>query len=197
MTGSRLSGGARLGDRRRLFARAALCAALAGASAFAIGSPASASTIVPAKTLRAYIAQIERVRLPVNSLLETADPILNGYQDGTIAPDMASGEMGDLEERFAHYLLLVQMIHPADAKLARIDAPYAHTYLLEDAYMATLASDLEHGRFDNLPNTQDAQRLAIIVWRTQLEIVAKQDGVRLPPDLQRAGRGEIAPAIGS
>jgi hypothetical protein len=152
---------------------------------------------VPAKALRAYIAQVEKVRLPVNSLLETADPILNGYQAGTITPDNASDELGDLEERFAHYLLAMQMIHPANPQLAKINAPYAHTYLLEDSYLATLASDLDDTSFDNLPNTQDAQRLAIIMWRTQLELVAARDGVRLPGDLQQAGRGEIAPAIGS
>jgi hypothetical protein len=152
---------------------------------------------VPAKALRAYIAQVEKVRLPVNSLLETADPILNGYQSGMITPDKASDEFGGLEERFARYLLLMQMIHPANPQLAKINAPYAHTYLLEDSYLATLASDVDDGSFDNLPNTQDAQWLAIIVWRTQLELVAAQDGVRLPADLQQAGRGEIAPAIGS
>ena len=114
-----------------------------------------------------------------------------------ITPDKASDEFGDLEERFAHYLLLMQMIHPANPQLAKINAPYAHTYLLEDSYLATLASDLDDGSFDNLPNTQDTQRLAIIVWRTRLELVAAQDGVRLPTDLQQAGRGEIAPAIGS
>ena len=176
---------------------AALCAALSGAGALALVSPAGASSVVPTKELRAYIAQIEKVRLPVNSLLETADPILDGYKDGTITPDQASDEMGDLEEKFAHYLLLVQLIHPADRELATVNAPYAHTYLLEDSYLATLGSDLDDGSFDNLPNTQDAQRLAIIVWRTQLEIVARRVGVRLPADLQQAGRGEIAPAIGS
>ncbi len=197
MTGSPRSGGAGRGSRTPLFTAAALCAGLGLVGALAFGSTALAAPSVPAKALRAYIAQVEMVRLPVNSLLETADPILNGYQSGMITPDKASDEFGDLEERFAHYLLLMQMIHPANPQLAKINAPYAHTYLLEDSYLATLASDLDDGSFDNLPNTQDTQRLAIIVWRTRLELVAAQDGVRLPTDLQQAGRGEIAPAIGS
>jgi hypothetical protein len=197
MPGSRRSGRVRRERAGRFLAKAALCAALGGTGALALASSAVASSIVPAKELRAYIAKIERVRLPVNSLLETADPILNGYQDSTITPNKASDEMGGLEEKFAHYLLLAQLIRPANRELAKINAPYAHTYLLEDSYLATLASDLDGGSFDNLPNTQDAQRQAIIVWRTQLEIVAKQDGFRLPADLQQAGRGEIAPAVGT
>jgi hypothetical protein len=151
---------------------------------------------VAPRVLRTYVAQVEKVRLPVNSLLEKADPILDGYRRGSIAPAQATTEMGRLEARFAHYLLLAQLIQPANPELARINKPYARTYFLEDSYLATLASDLEDGDFDNLPDTQDAQRLAIIVWRTQLEIVARRDGVRLPADLQQAGRGEIAPAIG-
>jgi hypothetical protein len=66
---------------------------------------------------------------------------------------------------------------------------------LEDSYLSTLASDLNEGDFDNLPDTQDQQRLAIIVWRTQLQIVARRDHVRLPADIEQAGRGEIAPSL--
>ena len=57
-----------------------------------------------------------------------------------------------------------------------------------------LAADLPGNDFDNLPDTQNAQRLAIIEWRTQLEVAARAAGVRLPADLQQAGRGEIAPS---
>jgi hypothetical protein len=83
----------------------------------------------------------------------------------------------------------------ADPALARINAPYAHTYVLEDSYLATLASDLGDGMFSNLPNTQDQQRLAIIEWRIALEVAASQVGYVLPADLQQAGRGEIAPGL--
>ena len=93
---------------------------------------------------------------------------------------------------------------PADTALARINAPYAHTYLLEDSYLATLAADLGSGDlgsgdlgsgdFGNLPDTQDQQRLAIIEWRVQLQLAAAQAGYLLPADIQQAGRGEIAPS---
>ena len=74
-------------------------------------------------------------------------------------------------------------------------SPTPYTYYLEDNYLSTLASDLNEGDFENLPNTQDQQRLDIIVWRTQLELLAKGDGVKLPADIQQAGRGEIAPSL--
>jgi hypothetical protein len=52
---------------------------------------------------------------------------------------------------------------------------------------ATLASYLREGEFDNLPDTQDAQRLAIIIWRTKLEAIAARSGVP-PSGRSAAGR---------
>ena len=160
------------------------------------GNPASraSSSSVSADELRSYVTQVERVRLPVNQLLNGADPILEAYHDKTITPAVAAQRMGDLETRFAGYLLEVNAIEPSNRALAELNTPYAHTYYYEDAYLSTLASDLNDGNFDNLPNTQNAQRLAIIEWRTQLELLARQAGVGLPADIQQAGRGEIAPS---
>ena len=84
-------------------------------------------------------------------------------------------------------------ITPADTALARINAPYAHTYLVEDSYLATLAADLGSGDFGNLPDTQDQQRLAIIEWRVQLQLAAAQVGYLLPADIQQAGRRRDRP----
>jgi hypothetical protein len=153
------------------------------------GSPVSAAD------LTSYVSAVQRVRLPVNSLLEGADPILDAYHHHKITPFKASQEFAAMEVKFAAYALRMQQITPADATLQAINAPYAHTYFLEDAYLATLASDLREGDFDNLPNTQNAQRLAIIEWRIQLELLAAKAHVTLKPDIQQAGRGEIAPAI--
>jgi hypothetical protein len=149
---------------------------------------------VPAAAVRDYVAAVEQVRLPVNALLNGADPILDAYHDHRITPAQASQRMGALEATFAGYTLKMQQIDPSNSRLRAINAPYAQTYFYEDSYLATLASDLAEGDFDNLPNTQAAQRLAIIIWRTKLELIAAQSGVTLPPDLQQAGRGEIAPA---
>ncbi len=149
-----------------------------------------------AAQLRAYVKEVEAVRLPVNDLLEGADPILEAAHDKKITPAVASGRMSALEQRFAQYLVDVKAIEPTNAVLARIHTPYAHTYFYEDSYLSALASDLNEGDFDNLPNTQNAQRLAIIEWRTQLQILARKLGVTLPPDLDQAGRGEIAPSPG-
>lgn len=148
---------------------------------------------VPAADVRNYVAAVEKVRLPVNTLLNGADPILDAYHDHKITPAQASTRMGALEQTFATYTLQMQQIDPSKSQLKAINGPYAQTYFFEDSYLATLASDLSEGDFDNLPNTQDAQRLAIIVWRTKLELIAAKSGVTLPLDLQQAGRGEIAP----
>ena len=102
--------------------------------------------------------------------------------------------MDALERRFAEYTVQVNALTPSNPTLARLHAPYAHTYILEDAYLSALTAALPGGDFSTLPNTQAAQRAAIIEWRTQLEVLSRKTDTRLPADLQRAGRGEIAPA---
>jgi hypothetical protein len=144
--------------------------------------------------LRSYVTQVERIRLPVNQLLGEADPILAAYREHQMSPQEASQRMGDLEKRFAVYMEKIVAIEPSNQRLHNLNAPYAHTYLLEDSYLSALAADLPDGNFDNLPNTQNDQRLAIIEWRTRLLLLATRTGTRLPADLQEAGRGEIAPA---
>jgi hypothetical protein len=66
--------------------------------------------------------------------------------------------------------------------------------VLEDAYLRALVAALPRRDFGSLPRTQDAQRAAIVAWRHRLEAVAERIGVRLPADIQIAGRGEIAPS---
>jgi hypothetical protein len=175
--------------------RAATAIAAAALTAGALaGCGGGSNGKVPAAEVRNYVAAVETVRLPVNTLLNGADPILDAYHDHKITPAQASQQMGAMEMKFADYTLQMQQIDPSNSRLKAINTPYANTYLYEDSYLATLASDLNEGDFDNLPNTQDAQRLAIIEWRTKLEVIAAQSGVTLPADLQQAGRGEIAPA---
>jgi hypothetical protein len=149
---------------------------------------------VPSATaVRGYVAQVEPVRLGVNRLLLQADPILDG-PDLAITPQVAGVQMSALEPRFASYVVAAEAIDPPNAALRKLNTPYANTYYLPDNYLSVLAADLPNNGFDDLPNTQDAQRLAIIEWRTQLQVVADAAKVRLPADLQQAGRGEIAPS---
>jgi hypothetical protein len=181
-------------------AAAAICAlTLAAVTACGAGSSGSAdqpaSGGVTAAALTSYIGAVQKIRLPVNALLGGADAILDPYHDHRISPAVAATRFGNLERQFAIYARQMQEITPPDATLARINTPYAQTYFFEDSYLATLASDLHEGDFDNLPNTQDAQRLAIIRWRIALEVLADRLHVTLPADLQQAGRGEIAPSI--
>jgi hypothetical protein len=144
--------------------------------------------------LIAYLHEVEPIRLAVNRLLEGADPVLSAYRDGRASPVQASQRMGALERRFAAYTVDIAAIQPATAQLRLVNAPYAHTYILEDSYLSALTTGLAERNLDSLPNTQAAQRAAIIEWRTALTVLAHRYSVTLPGDLQAAGRGEIAPA---
>lgn len=104
--------------------------------------------------------------------------------------------MDRLERRFAAYTVQVAAVEPATPQLRLLHALYDQTYVLEDAYLSALANGLAERELDNLPNTQAAQRAAIIRWRTGITVLADQEGVTLPADLQQAGRGEIAPSPG-
>ncbi len=102
--------------------------------------------------------------------------------------------MGKLERRFAAYAVQIAAVDPPDARLRALNVPYAETYVLEDAYLSALTTGLAEGSLDDLPDTQDAQRAAIIRWRTHLTVLAGAVHAPLPADLQQAGRGEIAPS---
>jgi hypothetical protein len=165
--------------------------ALAGCSA---GSGSTQPKASQATALRRYVAQVEPIRLAVNRLLDHADPILTAYSRHRLDPPEAERQMNSLEARFAAYTVKINGLGPVPPALAVAQHAYAHTYILEDAYLSALAAAIPSRSFDNLPKTQDAQRAAIIGWRTRLQIVADRLGMRLPSDLQVAGRGEIAPS---
>jgi hypothetical protein len=130
----------------------------------------------------------------VNSLLEGADPILSGFRHHRLTAAAASRRMGDLERRFARSAAEIAAVSPRATKLSALHAAYAETYVLEDAYLSALAAGLASDDFSSLPDTQAAQRAAIIRWRIGLEVLARRAHVALPPDVQQAGRGEIAPS---
>jgi hypothetical protein len=148
-----------------------------------------------APALKAYIASIEPIRLGVNTLLNGADPIIDGWKDHRLTDAQASAQMGTLEAAFAGYTVDMAALMPSDPTLASINAPYAHTFILEDSYLNALVSGLDEDNFSQLPDTQADQRAAIIQWRVQLEVLAGALHVTLPADLQQAGRGEIAPSV--
>jgi hypothetical protein len=146
--------------------------------------------------LVSYLQQVEPIRLAVNRLLEGADPILSAYRDGRASPQQASLRMGALERRFAAYTVDMAALQPATAQLRSLNDPYAHTYILEDGYLSALTTSLAARNLGGLPDTQAAQRAAIIQWRTDLTVLARRMRLDLPSDLQAAGRGEIAPSPG-
>ncbi len=102
--------------------------------------------------------------------------------------------MNALEHQFAAYTVQINGLSPVPAELSAAQRSYAHTYILEDAYLSALVAAIPDRSFDDLPDTQDAQRAAIIGWRTRLEVLADRLGVQLPSDIGVAGRGEIAPS---
>ena len=132
----------------------------------------------------------------MNKLLEGADPILRALATGRIQRGEAARRMDGLERRFASYTVAVAALDPPSAQLRALNAPYAETYVLEDAYLSALVAGLADGNLNDLPNTQDAQRAAIIRWRTRLAVLAGLARAPLPVDLRQAGRGEIAPSPG-
>jgi hypothetical protein len=154
----------------------------------------SASNGAGAAELRAYLARVEPLRLAVNDLLDRADPVLGAYHEHRIGPREAQRRFGALERRFARYAAEVAAVRPVPRSIAAAQAAYAHTYVLEDSYLSALVAALPDRAFDELPHTADRQRAAIIAWRIRLEVLARRLGVRLPRDLQQAGRGEIAPS---
>lgn len=163
--------------------------------AAACGQSSAVRTGTSAADLRAYLAAVEPIRLGVNTLLQGADPIIEGFQKHTLTDAQAAASMGSLEQTFANYTVDINALRPSDPTLAAINSPYAHTFILEDSYLNALVNGLAGGELSNLPNTQNDQRAAIIEWRVQLEILGQRLHVTLPADLQQAGRGEIAPQV--
>jgi hypothetical protein len=190
--------GARV-ERRRLRILSAsataigLCvAALAGCAS---GGGSRTATAVSARLgLARYMREVEPIRLAVNRLLDRADPILEAFSGRRIPAAAAAGRMAGLERRFAAYTVDIAAIEPATPELRVLHVAYAQTYILEDAYLSALVSGLARRRLTDLPNTQSAQRAAIIRWRVGLTVLARKAKVVLPADLQQAGRGEIAPS---
>ncbi|HEX4753586.1 MAG TPA: hypothetical protein VH268_11865 [Solirubrobacterales bacterium] len=147
-------------------------------------------------SLNVYLHEVEPIRLGVNRLLEGADPILSAYRAHRITPATAQRRLGRLERRFAAYAVQIAAVAKVPPALRSAQRSYAHTFVLEDAYLSALVAALPEHDFDGLPETQARQRAAIIGWRIQLEVLAERRGVDLPADLEAAGRGEIAPSPG-
>jgi hypothetical protein len=158
------------------------------------GQPATGAVHAGRTELEAYLAEVEPIRLAVNRLLSQADPILHAYHDNRISQSEAALRIDRIERKFAAYAVAIAAIRAATPDLRAIHAPYAQTYTLEDSYLSALVAGLANRELGNLPNTQASQRAAIVGWRIDVTVMARQLGLPLPADLQQAGRGEIAPA---
>jgi hypothetical protein len=176
---------------------AAVCGCILAIAGCGSGGDSQPSGPSQRAALARYLHQIEPVRLSVNRLLEGADPILGAFRQHKLTHAAAAQRMGVLERRFADYAIQIAAIRPATAQLRALHNLYAHTYVLEDSYLNALVAGLHSDKLDNLPNTQNDQRAAIIQWRFGLTVLAHRVGLRLPADLQQAGRGEVAPSIGA
>jgi hypothetical protein len=170
-----------------------LCAVVLGGCGSQTGSVASTQRAGRAAIER-YIGEVEPIRLAVNKLLDGADPILEAFRNRRITPSEAARRMGQLEQQFAAYAVDIAAVDPPTAQLRALNRPYASTYVYEDAYLSALVAGLADDEITNLPDTQAAQRAAIIRWRIGLTVLARAADAPLPADLQQAGRGEIAPS---
>ncbi len=179
--------------RPRALAAGCLCAVAFGGCASQIGS-AITTQRAQRTAIERYMGQVEPIRLAVNRLLEGAAPVLDAFHDRRISSSEAARRMGQLEQRFAAYAVDIAAVDPPTAQLRALNAGYANTYVFEDAYLSALVAGLADGELSDLPNTQAAQRTAIIRWRIGLTVLARAADAPLPADLQQAGRGEIAPS---
>jgi hypothetical protein len=175
-----------------------LAVALAVAGCGTTPQHTAAGAPAPAAARRAafarYLARIEPLRRGVNRLLDGADPILEGFRDRRLAAPAAARRMARLERRFARTGRAVAAIRGSWPALDRLQRTYARTYPLEEAYLRALAAAIPRRAFGRLPHTEARQRAALVAWRVGIERMARRLGVRLPADVQAAGRGEIAPS---
>lgn len=165
-----------------------------GAVALTVAGCGSGTSPSPRDELAAYVSRVEPIRLRVNRLLDQADPTLSALNEHHLPAAVAQRRLGRLERRFAADAVKIAALGPVPEPLRAAQRAYAHTYVLEDSYLSALVAALPDRSFDELPDTQSRQRAAITAWRIALEVQAHQLGLRLPADLQAAGRGEIAPS---
>jgi hypothetical protein len=142
------------------------------------------------------VAAVQPIRLGINELLDKADPVLEGYNDGDLSAAQAQRRMGRIERGEAEYAVRIASIDDVPDEMRAAQDAYAHTFVLQDTYLSALTAALKDRAFDELPHFQNAQRAAIIAWRTRLEVLAARWDATLPANLQIAGRGEISPSPG-
>ena len=167
---------------------------LATAALAVAGCGSDTSTADRRRGLEDYVAQVQPIRLGINELLDRADPVLEGYRDGELSARRAQRGIDRIERGTAAYAVRIASVDDVPGELRAVHDAYAHTFVLQDTYLSALAAALPAREFDELPHFQNAQRAAIIAWRTRLQVLADRWGATLPADLQVAGRGEISPA---
>ena len=171
-----------------------LGAALVVCALLLAGCGSDTSTADRRQALEDYVAAVQPIRLGINELLDKADPILEGYNDGDLTAAEAERRMGRLERGAADYAVKIAEVKPVPEEIRAAQDSYAHTFVLQDTYLSALVASLKSREFDELPHFQNEQRAAIVAWRTRLEVLADRWGATLPANLQIAGRGEISPA---
>src|SRR4051794_8013022 len=124
------------------------------------------------QALWAYVNQIEPLRLSVNRLLDGAEPFLSGYREHRLSATAAQHGMRRLERHFARYEARVAALRPVPPDLVPAHHAYAHTYVLEDAYLRALTAALPGRRWDSLPRVEDRQRRVLLAWRAAVALEA-------------------------
>jgi hypothetical protein len=146
------------------------------------------------QSLRAYLRAVEPIRHSVDRLLLGTDPILSAYGAHQLSAAAAQRGLERIERRFVRYVNAVAAVSEVPPDLRAAQRAYAHTYVLEDRYLRALITVLPSRRWDRLPRFAGRQRRIIVQWRAALALEAARVEVPLPDDIQKAGRGEIAPS---
>jgi hypothetical protein len=169
---------------------------LAALFAAGCGSAGNNASPRPAdqQSLRAYVNAIEPVRHRVDRLLNGTDPILRAYRYHLLSAAATQGRLRRIERRFLIYVDAVAAVRSVPPDLKAAQRAYAHTYVLEDRYLRALIAAVPGRHWDRLPRFAGEQRRIIVQWRAALALEAARVEVPLPDDIQRAGRGEIAPS---
>jgi hypothetical protein len=191
------------GRRRRLLVlrlagtKASVAATLAAALAVSLagcGGSSNDESSATRASVEAYVAQVEPIRQGTNRLLDRADPILSAYHEHRLSARKAQQGVQALEHRLSDYAVRIAAVAPVPPALEAVQSSYAHVWVLQDSYLSALAQAIPERDFEDLPNYENRQRVAITAWRIGLEAVADRAGAKLPKDIQIAGRGEIRPS---
>src|SRR3954463_13836204 len=93
----------------------------------ALGCGSDTTTADRRQALEEYVGAVQPIRLGINELLDKADPILEGYNEGELNAAQAKRRMGRLEGGVADYAVRIAEVEPVPEEMRAAQDSYAHT----------------------------------------------------------------------